>query len=147
MGRAGATTWLVAAVVAGIGLAGAAPAAAQSSSAGTSDLRIGVGYGCRTSGTGPADWRTTAHIFTTVTNTGSAPVRDVVARVQVLAGFGTANRVAALAPGESVTFDNDTLANALVLTPVGAFVSASGIDANPLDNAYVGLAPFVCSAL
>jgi hypothetical protein len=134
--------------VAGLALtvAGVAPAAAQGS-IGTSDLRIEVGYGCRTTGTGPADWRTTAHVFTTVTNVGGAPVRDVVARVAVLPSFTAGNTVPVLEPGASVTFDDDTFANALVLNPVGAVTYGSAPDANPLDNVYAGLAPFVCSAL
>ncbi|EME19263.1 hypothetical protein [Rhodococcus triatomae] len=124
----------------------AAPAAAQGS-AGTSDLRIEVGYGCRTTGSGPADWRTTAHVFTTVTNDGGAQVRDVVARVAVLPSYTVENTVPVLEPGGSVTFDNDTFANALVLNPVGAVTYGSAPDANPVDNVHAGLAPFVCSAL
>lgn len=124
----------------------ASPAVAQSSAA-TPDLRIGVGYGCRTTGSGPADWRTSAHVFTTVTNVGSAPARNVVAYLRVMPAYLVENRVPVLEPGQSVTFENDTRANALVLNPVGAAAYGAGADTNPLDNVYAGLAPFVCSAL
>lgn len=136
------------AVAAGVGavLAAGVPAAAQSSS-GVPDLRIQVDYGCRTEWNGPNDWRTSAHVFTTVGNVGSAPVRDVTARIAVASGYVTAHPIPVLEPGQSVTFDDDTRMSSLIIVPTVAAAFGAGLDANPLDNVYVGVAPFVCSAL
>ncbi len=133
-------------MLSGAALVAAAPAAAQSS-AGVPDLRVHVDYGCRTTGTGPHDWRTTAHVFTTVGNAGSAPARDVLVRVATASGHVAAHPIAVLEPGQSVTFDDDTRMNAMILIPTVAAAFGSGLDANPLDNLYAGLSPFVCSAL
>ncbi|WP_145982221.1 hypothetical protein [Rhodococcus sp. MTM3W5.2] len=133
---------------------GAGPAAAADSgsagsagSAGIGDLRVSVGYGCRTTGTGPADWRTSAHVFTTVTNVGSAPVRGVGTSVWIPLTYSVTNHAAEIAPGQTVVYDNDTFSTALILNPVGATAFGVGLDANPFDNLYAGAAPFVCSAL
>ncbi|MFD4180863.1 hypothetical protein [Rhodococcus sp. NPDC058514] len=134
-------------VGAGAGPAAAASDAGSAGSAGVADLRINVGYGCRTSGTGPADWRTTAHVFTTVTNAGSAPVRGVGTSVWIPLTYSGTNYAAEIAPGQTVVYDHDTRSNALVLNPVGASAFGVGLDANPFDNLYAGVAPFVCSAL
>ena len=63
---------------------GAGSAAASSAgSVGIGDLAVSVGYRCMTTGTGPADWRTTAHVLTTVTNIGSESARGVSTLVQI----------------------------------------------------------------
>lgn len=139
----------VAAAMAAVTVTAAAGSAAASSagSVGIGDLAVSVGYRCLTTGTGPADWRTTAHVLTTVTNVGSAPVRGVSTLVQIPLTFGAREFAPEIAPGRSVAYDHDTRSNALILNPVGAAAFAAGVDANPFDNMYAGVAPFVCSAL
>ena len=46
-----------------------------------------------------------------------------------------------------MAYDHDTRSNALILNPVGAAAFGAGVDANPMDNMYAWVAPFVCSAL
>lgn len=135
-------------VVAASVAAGAGSAAASSAgSVGIGDLAVSVGYRCMTTGTGPADWRTTAHVFTTVTNVGSEPVRGVSTLVQIPLTFGAREFAPEIAPGRSVVYDHDTRSNALILNPVGVAAFGAGVDANAFDNVYAGVAPFVCSAL
>lgn len=127
---------------------GAGSAAASSAgSVGIGDLAVSVGYRCMTTGTGPADWRTTAHVLTTVTNIGSESARGVSTLVQIPLTFGARELAQEIAPGRSVVYDHDTRSNALILNPVGVAAFGAGLDANPMDNLYAGVAPFVCSAL
>lgn len=111
---------------------------------GVPNLSVSVDYKCVTTGTAE-DLRSSAHILTTVTNTGLGAANNVATFTTVPGGAAAAQHAVSIAAGESITYDLDTKSDNLVATPVFALTYASSLDTNPFDNVAVSFAPAVCA--
>lgn len=112
---------------------------------GVPNLSVSVDYKCVTTGDGD-DAKTTAHIVTTVTNTGLGVANNVATFTHAPGVDATAaQHVASIEAGKSVTYELDAKTDKLAGTPVFAVTYASGLDTNPFDNFAVSTAPAGCA--
>lgn len=118
-------------------------------SIGLSNIAVSISYECKTTGdTGDENsWRSSAHVITTVTNTGMGNAANVDVTTSIPGMFSATEHIARLFSRQTVVFDHDTKATALTLVPVFATIHFNGRDANRFNNAAVSIAPGVCGAL
>lgn len=110
---------------------------------GVPNLSVSVDYKCVTTGEGE-DANTTAHILTTVKNTGSGVANNIATFTTVPGGEAAAQHAVSLEAGESIVYTLDAKTDKLAGAPVFAVTYASSLDTNPFDNFAISTAPDGC---